>query len=45
MGSFAAHSGSSATTSTVGSDDGHIEEKGKLFYAGSAAVVFFSLAV
>ena len=32
MGSFAANSGSSATTSAVGSDDDQIKEKGKLFW-------------
>jgi hypothetical protein len=31
MGSFAANSGGSATTSAEGSEDKHIEEKGKLF--------------
>jgi hypothetical protein len=31
MGSFAAKSGSNATTSAEGSENEHIEEKGKLF--------------
>ena len=31
MGSFAANSGSSATTSADDSEDEHIEERGKLF--------------
>ena len=31
MGSFAAHSGSSATTSAEGDDDERIEEEGKIF--------------
>ncbi len=40
IGSFAANSGSSATTSAEGSEDEHIEEKGKPFLTpGSAAVV------
>ncbi len=40
LGSFAANSGSSATTSAEGSEDEHIEEKGKPFLTpGFAAVV------
>jgi hypothetical protein len=40
MGSFAANSGSSATTSAEGSEDEQIEDTGKLFFTpGSASVV------